>query len=126
MSMNYKERLKEAADLVISSDHHQSDVLPLNYDEIGIKATLKPHQIQGILWLIQRYLTGVNFILAKFCPKLRVLRYVGDKEVRRDLRRKPFEQANTDFPFDVLLTTYDIVLMDKGISFSNSMALCCN
>ncbi|XP_026408701.1 probable helicase CHR10 [Papaver somniferum] len=63
MSMNYKERLKEAADLVISSDHHQSDVLPLNYDEIGIKATLKPHQIQGILWLIQRYLTGVNFIL---------------------------------------------------------------
>ncbi|XP_026427222.1 probable helicase CHR10 [Papaver somniferum] len=171
MSMNYKERLKAAADLVISRDHHQSDVLPLNYDEIGIKATLKPHQIEGISWLIQRYLTGVNVILgdemglgktlqaitfliylkfhlkspgpflvicplsvtdgwvsevAKFCPKLRVLRYVGDKEVRLDLRRKAFEQASTDFPFDVLLTTYDIVLMDKGLSFSNSMELCCN
>ncbi|XP_026444753.1 probable helicase CHR10 isoform X2 [Papaver somniferum] len=158
MSMNYKERLKAAADFVISSDHHQNEVLPLNYDEIGIKATLKPHQIEGVSWLIQRYLTGVNVILgdemglgktlqaitflsylkfhlkspgpflvicplsvtdgwvsevAKFCPKLRVLRYVGDKEVRRDLRRKAFEQTSTDFPFDVLLTTYDIVLMDK-------------
>ncbi|KAI3932160.1 hypothetical protein MKW92_000296 [Papaver armeniacum] len=63
MSMNYKERLKAAADFVISSDHHQGEVLPLNYDEIGIKATLKPHQIEGVSWLIQRYLTGVNVIL---------------------------------------------------------------
>ncbi|KAI3871865.1 hypothetical protein MKX03_012901 [Papaver bracteatum] len=63
MLMNYKERLKAAADLVISSDHHQDEVLPLNYDEIGIKATLKPHQIEGVSWLIQRYLTGVNVIL---------------------------------------------------------------
>ncbi|KAI3979932.1 hypothetical protein MKX01_042586 [Papaver californicum] len=60
--MNYKDRLKAAADLVISSNHHQNQVA-LNYDEIGITATLKPHQIEGVSWLIQRYLTGVNVIL---------------------------------------------------------------
>ncbi|PON61206.1 SNF2 domain-containing protein / helicase domain-containing protein [Parasponia andersonii] len=57
----------------------------------------------------------------RFAPKIRVLRYVGDKEHRRSLRRTIHEQvkeqsSQTDvllLPFDVLLTTYDIALMDQ-------------
>lgn len=83
----------------------------------------------------------------RFAPKLRVLRYVGDKEHRRTLRQKMYEQVKEQssrndvssnivtceifnnlliffffncicsqvslLPFDVLLTTYDIALMDQ-------------
>ncbi|XP_059651621.1 probable helicase CHR10 isoform X1 [Cornus florida] len=59
--------------------------------------------------------------VANFTPKLRVLRYVGEKELRRDLRRKMSEHVKeqslqsdvSSLPFDVLLTTYDIALMDQ-------------
>ncbi|KAJ0970602.1 hypothetical protein J5N97_018561 [Dioscorea zingiberensis] len=58
----------------------------------------------------------------KFCPILRVLRYVGDKENRRDLRRmmhehlrkqSPSIDGQLELPFDVLLTTYDLALLDQ-------------
>ncbi|CAN4125915.1 unnamed protein product [Withania somnifera] len=57
--------------------------------------------------------------MANFAPKLRVLSYTGEKEHRRNLRRKMYEQMNKEdsdaksLPFDVLLTTYDIVLLDE-------------
>ncbi|XP_050203672.1 probable helicase CHR10 isoform X1 [Mercurialis annua] len=59
--------------------------------------------------------------MTKFAPKLKVLRYVGDKEHRRNLRKEMYEyvkehSSSTDgwtLPFDVLLTTYDIALMDQ-------------
>ncbi|KAJ8900142.1 hypothetical protein K2173_024782 [Erythroxylum novogranatense] len=61
----------------------------------------------------------------KFTPKLNVLRYVGDKEHRRNLRKRIHEdvqekspsslssRADVLVPFDVLLTTYDIALLDQ-------------
>lgn len=59
--------------------------------------------------------------VANFTPSLMVLRYVGEKDHRRYLRRKMSahvkEQSSQSdvlsFPFDVLLTTYDIALMDQ-------------
>ncbi|KAL0862235.1 hypothetical protein Bca101_041353 [Brassica carinata] len=54
----------------------------------------------------------------RFTPKLEVLRYVGDKDRRRDLRKVMYDHANKSskeslLPFDVLLTTYDIALVDQ-------------
>ncbi|XP_040378802.1 probable helicase CHR10 isoform X2 [Oryza brachyantha] len=57
----------------------------------------------------------------KFCPSLRVIQYVGDKMHRRDLRRGMFEEfqksslssGSNELSFDVMMTTYDIALMDQ-------------
>ncbi|XP_056693459.1 probable helicase CHR10 isoform X1 [Spinacia oleracea] len=59
--------------------------------------------------------------IEKFAPKLRVLSYVGEKEHRRRLRRTMYEHVQAQsssnnvslLPFDVLLTTYDIALIDQ-------------
>ncbi|XP_056174231.1 probable helicase CHR10 isoform X2 [Syzygium oleosum] len=59
--------------------------------------------------------------IVNFAPNLKVLRYVGEKESRRSLRRMMYDHverhhSSTDalsLPFDVLLTTYDIALMDQ-------------
>ncbi|XP_024961393.1 probable helicase CHR10 isoform X4 [Cynara cardunculus var. scolymus] len=59
--------------------------------------------------------------VTKFAPKLKVLRYVGDKQYRRALRREMYEHVEKQssspnvqsLPFDVLLTTYDIALIDQ-------------
>ncbi|XP_072963104.1 probable helicase CHR10 isoform X1 [Typha angustifolia] len=58
---------------------------------------------------------------SKFCPTLRVLSYVGDKGHRLDLRRVMYKHLQSlstssvsdELSFDVLLTTYDIALMDQ-------------
>ncbi|KAI8024668.1 putative helicase CHR10 [Camellia lanceoleosa] len=163
--MNYDQRLIAAAKFVFAADSRAGHS-PVNPADFGVTATLKPHQIEGLSWLIQRYQIGVNVILgdemglgktlqaisflsylkvcqmspgpflvlcplsvtdgwvsevANFAPSLRVLRYVGEKDHRRYLRRKMYEHVKEQssqsdvlsFPFDVLLTTYDIALMDQ-------------
>ncbi|KAL6531019.1 putative helicase chr10 [Orobanche hederae] len=59
--------------------------------------------------------------IANFAPNLRLIRYVGEKEHRRKLRLEMHEYVNKlplssyvpTLPFDVLLTTYDIALIDQ-------------
>jgi len=65
MSSSYEQRLKAAAKIILSSDSSPSDDEPplFSPEEIGIMATLKPHQLEGVSWLIRRYLLGVNVIL---------------------------------------------------------------
>ncbi|KAJ6328359.1 hypothetical protein OIU77_010116 [Salix suchowensis] len=166
--MNYEQRLTAATMIIESGSHGESScaTAPLIATEIGVTATLKPHQLEGISWLIQRYRLGVNVILgdemglgktlqaisflsylkvhqkspgpylvlcplsvtdgwvseiAKFTPKLKVLRYIGEKEPRRSLRKTIYEHVKESpsssdaslLPFDVLLTTYDIALVDQ-------------
>lgn len=160
---SYERRLLAAADLVLSADSQdQGTRLP----DLGVTADLKPHQLDGVAWLIRRYRLGVNVVLGdemglgktlqaisllshiktsciapgpflvlcplsvtdgwlsefvKFCPSLRVLQYVGDKPHRRQLRRTMHEEVqkvstssqSNELPFDVLMTTYDIALMDQ-------------
>ncbi|ERN00149.1 hypothetical protein AMTR_s00111p00031560 [Amborella trichopoda] len=57
-----------------------------------------------------------------FSPNLRILRYVGDQGDRRGLRKMMFDQMSQHptinherctLPFDILLTTYDIAMLDK-------------
>lgn len=59
--------------------------------------------------------------MARFAPKLRVLRYVGNKGEREELRRSisehvnkqaPSARTNPDLPFDVLLSTYELAMAD--------------
>ncbi|CAN1248728.1 Probable helicase CHR10 [Linum perenne] len=166
--MNYEQRLVTSATIILDSDELDTTSSALNTREFGVEATLKPHQVEGVAWLIRRYLLGVNVILAchrqmglgktlqaisflsylkiqhkspgpflvlcplsvtdgwvseiaKFTPMLTILRYVGDKEHRRSLRKAMYEHVDqqnsssnvTLLPFDVLLTTYDIALMDQ-------------
>lgn len=162
--MNYEQKLIAAAKAVLSRDARAGDA-PINSAEIGVTALLKPHQVEGLSWLIRRYVIGVNVILgdemglgktlqavsllcylkvhrmvpgpflvlcplsvtdswalemANFAPNLRVLRYVGEKEKRRNLRKRMYEHVKShsfsevsSLPFDVLLTTYDIALLDQ-------------
>ncbi|XP_022770218.1 LOW QUALITY PROTEIN: probable helicase CHR10 [Durio zibethinus] len=163
--MNYEQRLKSAAQIVLGYDARAGDKA-VDCAEFGVTATLKPHQVEGVSWLIRRYVLGVNVLLGdemglgktlqaisflsylkvhqkspgpflvlcplsvtdgwvseivKFTPKLEVLRYVGEKEQRRSLRKTVYENVEEksslsdvlSLPFDVLLTTYDIALMDQ-------------
>ncbi|KAL6649005.1 hypothetical protein ACP70R_013229 [Stipagrostis hirtigluma subsp. patula] len=166
MATSYERRLLAAADLALSTDSQSQDHQGTSRLRLGVTADLKPHQLQGVAWLIRRYRLGVNVLLgdemglgktlqaisllsylkihcitpgpflvlcplsvidgwlsefSKFCPSLRVMQYVGDKMHRRDLRRKMYQDflkssTSTDsneLSFDVLLTTYDIALMDQ-------------
>ncbi|OQU93489.1 probable helicase CHR10 isoform X3 [Sorghum bicolor] len=134
---SYERRLLAAADLVLSADaQDQGTRLP----DLGVTADLKPHQLHGVAWLIRRYRLGVNVVLdgawqdptsdfsielsqdPAYCTwTISVLQYVGDKLHRRDLRRTIYEDVqkastssrSNDLPFDVLMTTYDIALMDQ-------------
>ncbi|BFG21473.1 hypothetical protein CerSpe_077470 [Prunus speciosa] len=163
--MNYEQRLKAAAKIILADDARTGDER-VSAAELGVTASLKPHQVEGVSWLIRRYNLGVNVILGdemglgktlqavsllsylkvhklspgpflvlcplsvtdgwvsemeKFAPKLKVIRYVGDKEYRRILRRTIYEHVKDEssssdvlsLPFDVLLTTYDMVLADQ-------------
>ncbi|TYI15073.1 hypothetical protein ES332_A08G162700v1 [Gossypium tomentosum] len=162
--MNYEQRLKAAAKIVLAYDERAGDDT-VDCVEFGVTATLKPHQVDGVSWLVRRYVLGVNVVLGdemglgktlqaisflsylkvhqkspgpflvlcplsvtdgwvseivKFTPKLEVLRYVGDKEHRRSLRKTIYEHVKEksssnvpSLPFDVLLTTYDIALIDQ-------------
>ncbi|KAF8780320.1 hypothetical protein HU200_001420 [Digitaria exilis] len=162
MATSYSRRLLAAADFVLSADaQDQGTRLPA----LDVTADLKPHQLDGVAWLIRRYRLGVNVVLgtqmglgktlqaisllshlkiqriasgpflvlcplsvtdgwisefSKFCPSLRVLQYVGDKVHRRDLRTTLYEHVqrtksshSNELSFDVLMTTYDIALMDQ-------------
>ncbi|KAF5801133.1 putative DNA helicase chromatin remodeling SNF2 family [Helianthus annuus] len=164
--MNYEQRLTAAAKYVFDGDARAATEGEVNSSDYGVTAVLKPHQIEGLSWLIRRYLIGANVILGdemglgktlqaisflsylkfcrgihgpflilcplsvtdgwisevtKFSPKLKVLRYVGDKQYRRALRREMYENVEKQssstnvqtLPFDVLLTTYDIALIDQ-------------
>ncbi|KAH7687606.1 DNA helicase protein [Dioscorea alata] len=165
--MEYPRRLLAAAEIVLQSDQREQGTPFLDPAHLGVTATLKSHQLEGVSWLLRRYHLGVNVLLgdemglgktlqamsllsylkvngistgpflvlcplsvtdswmsefAKFCPILRVLRYLGDKERRRDLRRMMHEHVQkqppsingqTELPFDVLLTTYDVALLDQ-------------
>ncbi|KAL4324974.1 hypothetical protein GQ457_11G000670 [Hibiscus cannabinus] len=162
--MNYQQRLKAAAKIVLERDA-RAGYEAVDCADFGVTATLKPHQVEGVAWLIRRYVLGVNVVLGdemglgktlqaisflnylklhqkspgpflvlcplsvtdgwvseivKFTPKLEVLRYVGEKEHRRSLRKTIYEHVKDkslnnalSLPFDVLLTTYDIALMDQ-------------
>ncbi|XP_031259614.1 probable helicase CHR10 [Pistacia vera] len=162
--MKYKQRLLTAAKIILEEDA-RGGLSFGNSTDFGVTATLKHHQMEGICWLIRKYLLGVNVILgdemglgktlqaisllsylkmnqmslgpflvlcplsvtdgwvlemAKFTPKLKVLKYVGEKEHRRSIRKTMYEQVKeksssdvSSLPFDILLTTYDIVLMDQ-------------
>ncbi|VAI25716.1 unnamed protein product [Triticum turgidum subsp. durum] len=129
----YERRLLAAADLVLSA-YGKSQIPRLSSTDLGVTADLKPHQLDGVDWLIRRYHLGVNVLLVvlcplsvtdgwlsefgKFCPTLKVIQYVGDKPHRRQIRRTIHEDVqksshSDELPFDVMLTSYDIALMDQ-------------
>ncbi|KAI0520640.1 hypothetical protein KFK09_008118 [Dendrobium nobile] len=61
--MDYRRLLIAATEIVLSSDHGADGSAPLNFAELGVSGVLKPHQIEGVSWLIRRYELGVNVLL---------------------------------------------------------------
>ncbi|KAI3780967.1 hypothetical protein L2E82_10962 [Cichorium intybus] len=57
-----------AAKCVFEGDSRTAAEAQVNCPDFGVTATLKPHQIEGLSWLIRRYLIGVNVILVAFAP----------------------------------------------------------
>ncbi|CAH8330357.1 unnamed protein product [Eruca vesicaria subsp. sativa] len=132
--MEYKRRLEAATNIILTANSQATNAPP-DFKKFGVTATLKPHQVEGVSWLIHKYLHGVNVILVVLCPlsvtdgwvseinrftpNLEVVRYVGDKDCRRELRKVMYDHVVSKsskgslLPFDVLLTTYDIALVDQ-------------
>lgn len=64
--MEVVRRMQVAAELVDKGDGKRgsdAEAVTAQCGEWGVTATLKPHQAEGIAWLIGRYLRGVNVIL---------------------------------------------------------------
>lgn len=62
--MNYEQRLKAAAKIILADDARTGDER-VSTEELGVTASLKPHQVEGVSWLIRRYNLGVNVVLGK-------------------------------------------------------------
>ncbi|CAA7050657.1 unnamed protein product [Microthlaspi erraticum] len=60
--MKYERRLEAAAKIILADDS-QASPAPPDCAEFGVTATLKPHQVEGVSWLIRKYLLGVNVVL---------------------------------------------------------------
>lgn len=63
--MKYKERLQVATKIIHDNDERDGQT-PVDAAEFGVTAELKPHQVEGLSWLIRRYLLGVNVLLGRF------------------------------------------------------------
>ena len=63
--MNYEQRLKAAAKIVLAYDARAGNKA-VNCAKFGVTATLKPHQVEGVSWLIRRYVIGVNVVLGRY------------------------------------------------------------
>lgn len=61
--MDYRRLLIAATEIVLSSDRLADGSPPLDSAELGVSGVLKPHQVEGISWLIRRYELGVNVLL---------------------------------------------------------------
>lgn len=61
--MDYKQRLIFAAKCVYDGESRAAEEARVDHSDYGIQATLKPHQVEGVSWLIRRYHLGVNVIL---------------------------------------------------------------
>lgn len=61
-NMNYSQRLIAAAKYVYAGELRAAGA-NINPDDLQINATLKPHQLEGISWLIRRFHLGVNVVL---------------------------------------------------------------
>ena len=67
------ETLREAAEAVerlddggdVNEEELDADAVAKQCKEWGVTAELKPHQADGVAWLIGRYVRGVNVILGK-------------------------------------------------------------
>lgn len=64
MNLRYEQRLQVAARIILDDDARPGDAPP-SEEELGIKATLKQHQVEGVSWLIRRYKLGVNVVLGE-------------------------------------------------------------
>ncbi|CAJ2669884.1 unnamed protein product [Trifolium pratense] len=74
MNLRYEQRLQVAARIILDDDASSCDAPP-SEEELGIRATLKPHQVEGVSWLIRRYKLGVNVVLGDEVCTLHTILY---------------------------------------------------
>lgn len=65
LNMNYQQRIQVAGKIILDHDARRTDNASLNHEELGLKCTLKPYQMEGVSWLIRRYKLGVNVVLGE-------------------------------------------------------------
>ncbi|XP_057449387.1 probable helicase CHR10 [Lotus japonicus] len=119
MNLSYEQRYKLGVNVILGDEMGLGKTL----QAISFLSYLKVYQLSLGPFLVLCPLSvtdGWVSEIVKFAPKLEVLKYVGDKEHGRSLRMKIHQHVtrqssklNVMLPFDLLLTTYDIALMDK-------------
>lgn len=62
--MAYERRLEAAAKFIEDADSSAANTR-VNPEALGVTATLKPHQAEGVSWLVRRYVLGVNVVLGE-------------------------------------------------------------
>ncbi|WVZ06596.1 hypothetical protein V8G54_019942, partial [Vigna mungo] len=64
MNLSYEQKLQVVAKIILNDEARAGDAPPCE-EELGLRATLKPHQVEGVSWLIRRYKLGVNVVLGE-------------------------------------------------------------
>jgi len=64
MNLSYEQKLQVVTKIILDDEARACDAPPCE-EELGLKATLKPHQVEGVSWLIRRYKLGVNVVLGE-------------------------------------------------------------
>lgn len=64
MNLSYEQKLQVVSKIILDDEARAGDAPPCQ-EELGLRATLKPHQVEGISWLIRRYKLGVNVVLGE-------------------------------------------------------------
>ena len=105
--------------LIRCYDHGINGILA---DEMGLGKTLQSISLLGYLHEY-RGITGPHMVLApkstlgnwirefgRFCPSLRVFKFLGNQEERNELKKKHMQPG----AFDVVVTSYEMVIREKS------------
>ncbi|KAH0853405.1 hypothetical protein HID58_093180, partial [Brassica napus] len=113
-SMSSKGWCLDHENIFMSLSLHTTKIhFPPDCREFGITVTLKPHQVEGVSWLMYKYLLGVNFLQGlrePFCESRNRWLGVRDKRFTSEHEVLRYESL---LLFSVLFTTYDIALLDQ-------------
>lgn len=104
---------------------YEQNICALLGDEMGLGKTLQSisflaylyfkKQIRGPFLVICPLTTVENWNseITTFCPKLKCLKYIGSQTEREEIQKEMKRQSKKGESFDVLLTTYELVLNDS-------------
>jgi SWI/SNF-related matrix-associated actin-dependent regulator of chromatin subfamily A member 5 len=127
LALSYREYQLEGLNWMIRL--HENGINGILADEMGLGKTLQSISILSYLYEYKN-VTGPHLVMvpkstlsnwcnefARFAPAFRVLRFHGNKEERQalvDTHLKPIRMRDDDREWDVLITTYEILNLEKA------------